>query len=414
MRSSVVALALAACAPIAPEPSLQSSPLETEPLRIGAMGPLDMQTEAEWRSFESDLAQARSLGITSISIDVWWGQVERAGDQRFDWSWVDRAARTITAVGLSWRPVLAFHACGSNVGDTCHIPIPEWVFAKYGDRIRYVSAQGHTTDEVISVWATPIVLEQYREFFAAFAERYADYAHRTSGIAIGLGPASELRYPSYNAHDEDAGYPGPGVTQAGSEMARADRALHADEDFFDWYRDRLLEHGRLVLGAAADVFQPSAFHGVRLSARVPGVHWRAGDTRGAELSAGLIGRDHDGPDRGYGPLVKMIADLRARPDRPNVALEYTCLEKPNGEGGPAVASLAEALVFWVAAEAHRHGVPIGGENALSGGLLTSEGWDRIENAIRWSYYDDVTFLRLHDIVTSDLAKARIVRLRELR
>ncbi|MFO0740627.1 MAG: family 14 glycosylhydrolase, partial [Labilithrix sp.] len=120
MRSSVVALALAACAPIAPEPSLQSSPLETEPLRIGAMGPLDMQTEAEWRSFESDLAQARSLGITSISIDVWWGQVERVGDQRFDWSWVDRAARTITAAGLSWRPVLAFHACGGNVGDTCH------------------------------------------------------------------------------------------------------------------------------------------------------------------------------------------------------------------------------------------------------------------------------------------------------
>lgn len=408
-----LALALLACAACVPELSdaAEQSSAVSESLRIGAMGPLDMQTEAEWSSFEADLATARALGITSISVDVWWGQVERTGDQELDWSWVDRAARTIAAAGLAWRPVLAFHACGGNVGDTCHIPIPNWVFTKYGDQIRYVSAQGHTTDEVVSAWATPIVLEQYREFFVAFAERYADYADRTSGIAIGLGPASELRYPSYNAHDEDSGYPGPGVVQANSQLAKADYARHPGKPFFDWYRDSLLEHGRLVLGAAADVFQASRFRGTRLSARVPGVHWRAGDTRQAELSAGLIGEDHDGEDRGYGPLVKMVADLRARPDRPNVALEYTCLEKPNGEGGPAVASMAEALVFWVAAEAHRQGVPIGGENALAGGLLAEEGWDRIENALRWSHYDEVTFLRLHDIVTSDVARARIVRLR---
>jgi hypothetical protein len=408
---SLALLALAACAPVvASEPSTESASLAEAPLRISAMGPLDMQSEAEWHSFEADLAQARSLGITSISIDVWWGQVERAGDQIFDWSWVDRAARTITAAGLSWRPVLAFHACGGNVGDTCHIPIPSWVFTKYGDEIRYVSAQGHTSDEVISVWATPIVLEQYREFFLAFAERYANYSDRTSGIAIGLGPASELRYPSYNAHDVDSGYPGPGVLQANSELAKADYARYPNKSFQDWYRDSLLEHGRLVLGAAADVFQSSPFRGVRLSARVPGVHWRAGDTRGAELSAGLIGSDHEGDDHGYAPLVQMVAGLRARPDRPNLALEYTCLEKGNGEGGPAVASLAEALVFWVAAEAHRQGVPIGGENALAGGLLSNEGWDHIANAIRWSYYDEVTFLRLHDIVTSDVAKARIAML----
>lgn len=378
------------------------------------MGPLDMQTEAEWRSFETDLAQARALGVTSISIDVWWGQVEREGDQLFDWSWVDRAARTITAAGLAWRPVLAFHACGGNVGDTCHVPIPTWVFTKYGDRIRYVSAQGHPSDEVVSAWATPIVLEQYRDFFVAFAERYADYAPQTSGIAIGLGPASELRYPSYNSHDVDSGYPGPGVLQANSDLAKADYARHPDKSFSDWYQGSLLEHGRLVLGAAADVFQASPFRGVRLSARVPGVHWRAGDTRAAEISAGLIRAgddlDSDATGHGYAPLVAMIAALRARPDRPNVALEYTCLEKGNGEGGPAVASMAEALVFWVAAEAHRQGVPIGGENALAGGLLSNEGWDHIANAVRWSHYDELTFLRLHDIVTSDVAKARIVQL----
>ncbi len=107
----------------------------------------------------------------------------------------------------------------------------------------------------------------------------------------------------------------------------------------------------------------------------------------------------------------MLADLRARPDHPNIALEYTCLEKGNGEGGPAVASLAESLVFWVADIAHRRRVPIGGENALAGGLASHDGWNRIANAVQWSHYDELTFLRLHDIVTSPIARARITRLR---
>ena len=50
-------------------------------------------------------------------------QREAAGDEQFDWSWVDRAAQTITSAGLKWRPVLAFHACGTNVGDTCNVPL---------------------------------------------------------------------------------------------------------------------------------------------------------------------------------------------------------------------------------------------------------------------------------------------------
>ncbi|MBX3226585.1 MAG: family 14 glycosylhydrolase [Labilithrix sp.] len=149
---------------------------------------------------------------------------------------------------------------------------------------------------------------------------------------------------------------------------------------------------------------------------MPGVHWRAGSDRRAELAAGLVSTgdaaDWTSDERGHGyaPLVEMLAALRARPDRPNVALEYTCLEKGNGEGGPAVASMAEALVFWVADLAHRRGVPIGGENALAGGLHGHEGWDRIENAARWSHYDELTFLRLHDIVSSPIARARVQRL----
>jgi hypothetical protein len=446
------------------------------PLVIGRLdAPDDPTHEGAWSAFARDLAAAKALGVDSISVDVWWGSVERAGDQRFDFRWVDRAARAIVDAGLRFRPVLAFHSCGTNVGDDCDVPIPSWIFDRYvgrtlpgfgvvtrGDDLLYRSAQGNVSREVLSVWATPLVLEQYREFVEAFVARYASIADRTAGIAIGLGAASELRYPSYNAHDRGAGYPGPGVLQAYSGPARASfrafalarhgdlsrlstawrRSLRtADEiqppdpagldgffsrgehlstaygrDFFEWYRGSLLEHGKSVLGAAADVVQRSAFRGVRISARIPGVHWRAADSRRAELSAGLISTSDAATwtrfDRGHGydAIAEMLADLRARADRPNVALEYTCLEMGNGEGGPSVGSLAEALVFWVAEAARRRGVPIGGENALNGGLWTEHGWARIRNALTWSHYDELTLLRLRDVVGSPIARREVERI----
>lgn len=470
-----------------------ASPLEARRVNVVAMAPLvvgrldaphDPAHEAAWRAFDADLAEAKALGVRAVSFDVWWGAVEREGDQRFDFRWVDRVVEAILRAGLDLRPVLAFHACGTNVGDTCDVPLPAWVFDRYvgqdvpvggggaegprvlggarvtrPDDLLYRSAQGRTSREVLSAWATPLVVAQYREFVEAFVARYARHASRVHGIAVGLGAASELRYPSYNAHDDGAGYPGEGVLQAYGPLAAASfrrwalerhgglegvsRAWgrpHASEDeirvpdpaglgwffaqnehhataygrdVFAWYRASLLAHGHLVLAAAADAVQASPLRGARLVARVPGVHWRAGDTRRAELSAGLLstsdadGWDDDAAGHGYGALVDVVADLRARADRPNVTLDFTCLEMGNGEGGPAVASRAEDLVFWFADAAHRRGVPVGGENALADGVRSERGWSRMKNAVAWSHYDELTLLRLHDVVTSPVARREV-------
>ncbi|MGQ0506434.1 MAG: family 14 glycosylhydrolase [Myxococcaceae bacterium] len=445
------------------------------PLTVGSLDdPFAPELEHEWVRFEQELAQAKALGIQSISIDVWWGSVERAGDQQFDFRWVDRMAHAIVSNGLMFRPVIAFHACGTNVGDTCHVPLPPWLFARYAGRdldglgtvntssdLLYVSAQGNLSTEALSVWATPLVLEQYREFLHAFVDHYAHLANQMHGLVIGLGSASELRYPSYNSHDVGAGYPNPGVLQAYSAPARAsfrrwalrkyggtltqlraawsshtlsspeDIRLPTSESFFaqedhlrtaygrdvfEWYRQSLLEHGRQVLGMAADVIASSRMKHLRIIGRVPGVHWRAGDSRRAELSAGLISTsdahewDDDRIGHGYHKLIFLFAQLRARPDRPKIALDFTCLEMGNGDGGPEAASLAESLVFWVGSEAKRLRVPIGGENALAGGLYTERGWSRIHNALTWSHYDELTLLRLHDVVTSPLARREVARL----
>lgn len=446
------------------------------PLVIGRLtNPDDPAYEHEWTAFGSDLEEAKALGIDAISFDVWWGVVEREGDQRFDWAWVDRVVQAIADAGLRVRPVLAFHACGGNVGDDCLVSLPPWLGERYlgqtdaqtgftlqrVDDLFYESAQGRVSREAVSVWATPLVLQQYSEFAGAFAERYASRA-TFSGIAVGLGSASELRYPSYNAHDDHAGYPGPGVLQAYSPLAVASfrvsmlakygdaRAVarawghsftaaesiyppnpaeterwfaaneHVDtrygRDFFDWYHDSLLRHGALILREIDRVVGASSLEGTRLTARIPGVHWRAADTRRAELAAGLIATsqvdqwDDDDRGHGYADIVGMIALLRAPPVAADVTLDYTALEMGNGEGGPAVGSMAEALVFWIADEAHRRGVPIGAENALQGGLWTDHGWSRINNALRWSHYEDLTFLRLGDVIRSPVARAALARL----
>ena len=184
-------------------------------------------------------------------------------------------------------------------------------------------------------------------------------------------------------------------------------------DFFDWYRGSLLAHGEMVLGAAADVIARSPFAGKRISARIPGVHWRAADTRHAELSAGLLSTKDaatwstDATGHGYAPVVAMIARLRARADHPDVALEYTCLEKGDGEGGAAVGSLAESLVSWVANAAFAQQVPIGGENALSGGLASEDGLRHIDNALAYSHYHSLTLLRVHDVVSNPAASSYV-------
>jgi beta-amylase len=48
------------------------------------MAPLRM-SETELAQFDSLLDEAKDIGVTAVSVDVWWGLVENTGDQHFDW-----------------------------------------------------------------------------------------------------------------------------------------------------------------------------------------------------------------------------------------------------------------------------------------------------------------------------------------
>ena len=105
MRSCLAALVLATVVACGSSPvsgaAVATSEIVRAPIEVAAMAPLVIADEAGWSAFAADLVAAKTAGVTTISVDVWWGDVERAGDEQFDWSWVDRASRTIRDRGRS-------------------------------------------------------------------------------------------------------------------------------------------------------------------------------------------------------------------------------------------------------------------------------------------------------------------------
>lgn len=435
------------------------------PLVIGdARAPRDAASEPEWGRFRGHLQRAKALGAKAVSTDVWWGLVEGDGDQAFRWDYYDRMSDEILGAGLDWVPILSFHQCGGNVGDECNVPIPGWIGEKYrargavaaADDVLYRSARGNTSHEVLSAWATPIVIGEYREFMEAFQAHFAGKAGRIAEVNVSLGAAGELRYPSYNGHDPGGGYPTRGTLQSYGRLAvesfrrsvidqygsaakagaawgaalsrpedigppsdaegffaRNDAATAYGKDFTRWYQASLLAHGRQLLATAVDVFDRDGapLRGVDIGGKVPGVHWRMDSDRHAEITAGLV-RSEDLPrgldestGAGYGPIVDVFASSGRLPRAPRIVLHFTCLEMDDGDGGPNVASRAKSLVYLVGKHASSRGVAIKGENALAGTLGSAHAWENMGKALEFGGYRGLTLLRVGNVVDDPTASA---------
>jgi beta-amylase len=170
--------------------------------------PNQFEIPRDWDSFQKELAIAKSIGVNAVSVDVWWGDVERSGDDRFDWSYYRQIFQRIQNAGLRLIPILSFHQCGGNVGDTYTSVLPQWIWRSIKgsyreDDLKYQSELGNYSEEYVSLWADDLVMPEYQEFMTAFV-KFCNRNHLSGvidEIIIGCGPAGELRYPSYNGHD---------------------------------------------------------------------------------------------------------------------------------------------------------------------------------------------------------------------
>ena len=355
-------------------------------------------------------------------MDVWWGDVEKAGDNRFDWSYYDRVFREITAAGLEIAPIFSFHQCGGNVGDDYTSLLPSWLWRKYAGRtvgglrvgvlgLQHRSEQGHFSRETVQGRAN-----------------------------VSLGPSGELRCPSYNSHDTGTGYPTRGALQVVDVRRRTDPldpgvrrvpgAVDAAQGVVAVQRPPLqVAHGERGVGlftsgayrdtaygrtsstgttarwsTTADGCSPRSPRRCAATSRRPTSATRCPASTGRWDSSPSPGhRPTPDPDqRGHLRLVDRpgyarIVRLGARPiaGRP-VVMHLTALEMGDGDTAPAY-SLAKTLVGWIGDYAHRVGTDLKGDNALSGGVQSDLGWDQIEDAFAHWGYLGLTVLRMSDV-----------------
>ncbi|TKW35150.1 hypothetical protein SEVIR_2G353000v4 [Setaria viridis] len=350
----------------------------------------------------AQLRRLRAAGVDGVMVDVWWGIVEGAGPARYEWRAYRELFGIVQAEGLKLQAIMSFHACGGNVGDAVSIPIPRWV-REVGEEdpdVFYTSPIGERNREYLTIGVDdqPLfhgrtAIQLYADFMKSFRVNMVDFLD--SGlivdIEVGLGPAGELRYPSY---PEIQGWVFPGIGQfqcydkylAADFKAAATAAGHPEwelpvnagevndtpEDtgffaaevgtylteqgrfFLTWYSSRLLEHGDRVLDEANRAFLGCE---VKLAAKVSGIHWwYRHPSHAAELAAGyynLPGRD------GYGPIARVLA----RHD--GAILNFTCAEMRDSEQPKAAMSAPEELVRQALSAGWREGIEVACENALT-------------------------------------------------
>lgn len=410
-----------------------------------------------WSDLKQQLQTLKRSGVQGISTDIWWGLIEANGPGQFRWEYYDKLAETIRDAGLRWIPILSFHQLGGNVGDTGYAPLPDWVWSEYrrdpqafqsAADLMFQSEQGHLSKEYVSVWATDLILEDYKRVMESFKTHFAKYSFLVDEINISLGPSGELRYPSYNSHDSGSGYPTRGALQAYSrpaiqsfqnEMANKYRTIERlnqawgfhlatfnevfppnpdllkgpfwqnqeqfstyGKDFFTWYNQSLTEHGSKVFRLANSVFgsNDSAFKGAALGGKIPGIHWRVASDRLAELAAGLIRSSYDdwfSSKSGYG-YKETLQAFNAGPGQMKRTLHFTALEMDDYRDGEAAQSRAKALVSWIAQAAHSMNIEIKGENALAGELSNPRSWDNMFEALAKDGYSGLTLLRSNEII----------------
>ncbi|KAK6134865.1 hypothetical protein DH2020_031406 [Rehmannia glutinosa] len=348
---------------------------------------------------EKQLKELRKAGVDGVMVDVWWGIIEGKGPKQYDWSSYRKLFQLVQKCGLRIQAIMSFHQCGGNIGDAVYIPIPEWVLS-VGEKnpdIFYTNRSGNRNQEYVSLGVDNLPLfqgrtaiEMYSDYMKSFRENMSDFLEDETiiDIEVGLGPAGELRYPSY-PETQGWKFPGIGEFQCYDKYLKQDfktaaaKAGHPEWElpddagtyndtpvktgffatngtyltekgkfFLKWYSNKLIEHGDQILDEANKIFQG---YRVRLAAKVSGIHWwYTDDSHACELTSGyynLKGRD------GYRPIARMIS-------RHYGTLNFTCMEMRNSEQSAEAKCAPEQLVQQVLSAGWTENIDVAGENAL--------------------------------------------------
>ncbi|KAL0001755.1 hypothetical protein SO802_015536 [Lithocarpus litseifolius] len=349
---------------------------------------------------EKQLKELRAAGVDGVMVDVWWGITESQGPKQYDWSAYRSLFQIVQECGLKLQAIMSFHQCGGNVGDVVNIPLPQWVLdiGESDPDVFYTNRSGNRNKEYLSLGVDnePLfygrtAVEIYGDYMKSFRESMSDFFEDglIIDIEVGLGPAGELRYPSY-PQNQGWVFPGIGEFQCYDKYLKAEfkeaatSVGHPEWElpdnagtyndtptsteffgpsgtyltekgkfFLTWYSNKLLSHGDQILDEANKAFLGCK---VKLAAKVSGIHWwYKADNHAAELTAGYYNlKDRDG----YRPVARMLSKHYA-------ILNFTCLEMRDSEQSSEAKSGPQELVQQVLSGGWRENLEVAGENALS-------------------------------------------------
>jgi len=355
---------------------------------IYVMLPLDSVSIANTlnhtRALNAGLRALKSIGVEGVMIDVWWGIVEGSHPRVYDWSAYMQLFQSVKRAGLKLQCVMSFHACGGNVGDHCLVSLPTWVLevAEQNPDVLFTDREGLRNSEYLSFGVDNLPLFQgrtplqiYRDFMRSFRDTFrSELGDTITEIMVGMGPAGELRYPSYPQGDKRWKFPGIGEFQCYDKYTLSCLAACAEawnhpewgnggphnagsykqwpnetgffaehgswesdygHFFLSWYSHLLCEHAEHVCTIANSVFKRC---NVQLSAKIPGVHWwYQSRSHAAELTAGYYNTCNR---NGYDDV---ISTLKVH----NFNLNFTCVEMSDCEQPPSAKCSPERLLAQV-------------------------------------------------------------------
>ena len=97
--------------------------------------------------------------------------------------------------------------CSGNVGDKCNFPLPKFVLNSRigGPNFWYTTIDGYEDPEYISlgadhepIFAGRTAVQLYGDFITSFRAKFGHLMPSLiNEVQLGLGPAGEMRYPSY-------------------------------------------------------------------------------------------------------------------------------------------------------------------------------------------------------------------------
>ncbi|KNA20074.1 hypothetical protein SOVF_055720 [Spinacia oleracea] len=374
---------------------------------------IDMNCElVDPQNLTEQLKVLKLNNVDGVMVDCWWGIVEAVGPQKYNWSGYRELFQVVRDIGLKLQVVMSFHACGGNVGDDVHIPLPHWIteIGETNPDIYFTDQEGRRNTESLSwgidkerVLRGRTAVEVYFDYMRSFRVEFNDFFEggTISEIEVGLGACGELRYPSYPAN-HGWKYPGIGEFQCYDKylMKSLEKAAEVrghlswgrapdntgsynswphktgffrdggDYDsyygrfFLNWYSKVLIDHGDRVLSLAN-----LAFEGFPIAAKLSGIHWwYKTASHAAELTAGFYNSSNRD---GYAPIATMFKKHEA-------ALNFTCVElrtMDQHEVYPEALADPEGLVWQVLNAAWDVCIPVASENALV--CYDREGYNKI-------------------------------------